>query len=147
MAISESLTTASRRSSAGICFVGRRNFADFLSDYIDMPCGPFIAVEGGSKVGTHDGLAAYTFGQRARIGGQAEAAFVVGKDVANNTVVVASGPDHPALFTRSAVAGNVQYFLITPPSQPTGDVLSYHPSPHSQPVMHFLITPAPTANR
>jgi tRNA U34 2-thiouridine synthase MnmA/TrmU len=90
--------------------VGRRDFAEFISEYVEMKSGPFIAVEDGSTVGTHEGIAAYTHGQRARIGGKAEAFYVVGKDVPENTVFVASGPSHPALFCLSAISGILTSF-------------------------------------
>ncbi|CAM6127299.1 unnamed protein product [Calypogeia fissa] len=115
LAVSEGLITANKRSSAGICFVGRRNFADFISEYVDMNCGPFISVEDGSQVGTHEGIAAYTHGQRARIGGKPEAFYVVGKDVSNNAVFVALGPNHPGLFCTSAVADSLAWIAGEPP--------------------------------
>lgn len=105
LAVSEGLVTATKRSSAGICFVGRRDFRDFISEYVEMKPGPFVCVDGNRQLGTHTGIAAYTHGQRAGISGVPKPFFVVGKDVPNNIVFVASGADHPALLCSSAVAG------------------------------------------
>ena len=66
--------------------------------------GSFVSVESGEAVGRHGGLARYTCGQRARLGGASVPWYVVGKDSrgGSNSVYVAPGADHPALFTTSA---------------------------------------------
>ena len=107
LAVSEGLVTATKRSSAGICFVGRRDFRDFISEYVEMKPGPFVCVDGNGHLGTHTGIAAYTHGQRAGISGVPKPFYVVGKDVENNCVFVAPGADHSALFCTSAVAGTL----------------------------------------
>lgn len=99
------LPCADRRSSAGICFIGRRPFADFIGEYITPREGAFVDVETSLPVpgaGPHRGLASFTVGQRAKIGGAAKPWFVVGKNVAANVVYVANGADHEALFSSSA---------------------------------------------
>jgi tRNA U34 2-thiouridine synthase MnmA/TrmU len=110
LAILEGLATATKRSSAGICFVGRRDFREFISEYVEMKSGPFVSVENiNSHLGTHTGIAAYTHGQRAGISGVPKAFYVVGKDIFKNIVFIAPGSDHPALFTTSAIAGDFDY--------------------------------------
>ncbi|KAL2645503.1 hypothetical protein R1flu_013090 [Riccia fluitans] len=117
LAISEGLITANKRSSAGICFVGRRKFSDFIAEYVDSTPGPFIAVNNGAVLGTHEGIPAYTHGQRARIGGKPEPWYVVGKDVPNNSVFVAGGPEHPALFCTAAVADSLSWISGALPAE------------------------------
>ncbi|KAJ7557488.1 hypothetical protein O6H91_05G128600 [Diphasiastrum complanatum] len=109
------LQTANRRSSAGICFVGRRQFSEFIAEYVDMIPGPFVSVTDKAVLGTHTGLPAYTFGQRARIAGATEAWYVVGKDVKNHIVFVAQGSAHPALYCKSAVADSLFWISGQPP--------------------------------
>lgn len=75
------LATATKRSSAGICFIGRRNFADFLSEYVPAVPGKFIDVDTGRYVGTCRNITAVTLGQRPRIGGASDRMYIVGKDV------------------------------------------------------------------
>ena len=60
----------------------------------------------GKKIGDHIGLAYYTIGQRKGlgIGGKGEAWFVISKDIETNTLTVAQGTDHPALFADSLTA-------------------------------------------
>jgi len=98
------LPVADKRDSTGICFIGERPFREFLAQYIGHTPGPIRTV-GGEEIGTHVGLPFYTLGQRGGIGiggkaqGSGEPWYVVGKDSARNTLVVAQGENHPALFT------------------------------------------------
>lgn len=97
------LVTADKRSSAGICFIGRRRFSDFLTDYVDSIPGTFIDIDTGKSIQECENITAMTIGQRPGIGGAAERSYVVGKDVLNRRVYVGLGSNHPALFTRSAL--------------------------------------------
>ncbi len=96
--------------STGICFIGERPFRDFLARYLEPRPGPIEAVDGES-LGTHEGLAFYTLGQRGglAIGGRhgrpEEAWYVVQKDARRNTLVVAQGHDHPSLLTGALASG------------------------------------------
>ncbi|KAK9803395.1 hypothetical protein WJX72_005352 [[Myrmecia] bisecta] len=103
MAAEAGLAAASRRSSAGICFIGRRNFGDFISQYVAPMPGRFVEVGSGCDLGPCAKLAAITHGQRAGIGGAADRMYVVGKDVPQRIVYVARGGDHAALFTNTAL--------------------------------------------
>lgn len=91
-----------KRSSAGICFIGRRKFSDFLSEYLPPILGKFIDVDSGGERGECENVGAVTFGQRPGIGGVATRTYVAGKDMNKKVVYVAVGKDHPALFTRTA---------------------------------------------
>lgn len=88
------LSTAEKKDSTGICFIGERNFRNFLSQYIPMKEGDICEV-GGKVVGRHNGVFYYTFGQRKGLGigggGNGEAWFVVGKDVEKNILYVSQG--------------------------------------------------------
>lgn len=57
------------QESMGICFVGKRKFDKFLSEYIPKQPGYFIDVDTGKVLGDHNGLPFYTHGQGANIGG------------------------------------------------------------------------------
>ena len=108
LAAEAGLHVAAKRDSAGICFVGRRNFASFLANYVPaQPSGPFVCVDRGAAVGEHRGQAFYTPGQRARIGGQPQPWYVVAKDAETNTVFVCEGAAHPALLTQALLAAPV----------------------------------------
>ena len=96
------LPNARRRSSAGICFIGRRKFGEFVSEYIEPTPGRFVCVEDGAHVADHAGVELFTVGQRARIPGAARPWYVAGKDLRAGVIYVAQGEHHPALYAEAA---------------------------------------------
>uniref|UniRef100_K3W542 tRNA-5-taurinomethyluridine 2-sulfurtransferase n=1 Tax=Globisporangium ultimum (strain ATCC 200006 / CBS 805.95 / DAOM BR144) TaxID=431595 RepID=K3W542_GLOUD len=100
IALAEGLCTAEKKDSVGICFIGKRNFADFIHQYIPRQTGAFYTVDG-DKMHDHDGFTSYTIGQGARIQGMSEKWFVVGKRKSDHAVIIAPGTRHPSLFTDS----------------------------------------------
>jgi tRNA-specific 2-thiouridylase len=111
-----------KKDSTGICFIGERPFAAFLSQYLPAQPGAIETLEG-RVVGQHQGLMYYTLGQRQglHIGGQAGAAespwYVCGKDLARNVLTVVQGHDHPALLSWGLVANQLQWVEGAPPAQ------------------------------
>ncbi len=99
------LATSEKKDSTGICFIGKRDFKEFISKHLAYQQGPFENLKG-QVVGQHDGIAYYTIGQRKglAIGGPGDAWFVVGKDPARNVVIVEQGTDHPALYANALTA-------------------------------------------
>ncbi|MCR9205359.1 MAG: tRNA 2-thiouridine(34) synthase MnmA [Halobacteriovoraceae bacterium] len=93
------LATQAKKDSTGICFIGERNFKNFLSQYIQAKPGNFENLKG-EVVGQHDGSAYYTIGQRKGLGlgGQGEPWFVLDKDTERNIVIVERGEQHPGLY-------------------------------------------------
>lgn len=74
------LPAAHRRSSRGICFVGKRPFPAFISDFLEGDVGNFVMAECGTSLSKCTWPSwAYTVGQRARIAGQSGRLYVVGK--------------------------------------------------------------------
>lgn len=57
------LPTAQKEESMGICFIGEVPMKDFLQSRISQKKGK-VVLQDGTVVGTHDGLAYYTIGQR-----------------------------------------------------------------------------------
>ncbi|KAJ1062047.1 hypothetical protein K5549_008389, partial [Capra hircus] len=87
-----------KKESMGICFIGKRNFENFILEYLQPRPGRFISIEDNKVLGTHKGWFLYTLGQRANIGGLREPWYVVEKDGAKGDVLVAPRTDHPALY-------------------------------------------------
>jgi len=141
---------AGRRSSAGICFVGRRRFGEFMEGYADPVPGLFrgvraagVRVSGGGGGGEDSERAptwpapshlpfsaapcantwALTHGQRAPIGGTPSKLYVAGKDAASKTVWVAPGRHHPALFSEAAALG--PFAWVSGEAPPAGTPLAY----------------------
>ena len=100
------LHVAGKKDSTGICFIGERPFKEFLMRYLPPEKGEIRRLDDDKPLGEHDGLMYYTLGQRKGLhiggqkegGGQHDAWFVAGKDVARNILYVVQGHDHPALF-------------------------------------------------
>ncbi|KAE9333267.1 hypothetical protein PF008_g14533 [Phytophthora fragariae] len=108
IAASEGLCTAAKKDSVGICFIGKRNFADFIHHYIQRQQGFFYTVDG-EKMHEHHGFTAYTVGQGARLQGMSAKWFVVGKHKSNHSVIVAEGTRNPALFSDALFASTAQF--------------------------------------
>ena len=95
-----------KKDSTGICFIGEREFREFLSHYLKPSPGPMID-DHGASIGQHQGLMYYTLGQRRglRIGGRRGASegpwYVVAKNTATNTLTVSQDGEHPLLLSRS----------------------------------------------
>jgi len=94
--------------STGICFIGERPFRQFLARFLARSPGPIESADG-EPLGTHEGLAFYTLGQRGglQIGGRAGHAeqpwYVAAKDTARNALIVVQGCDHPLLASGALV--------------------------------------------
>lgn len=118
LAVKNGLATATKKDSTGICFIGKRDFKDFLTRYIPNQPGNFETPDG-KVVGRHDGIAYYTIGQRKGLGmgGAGEAWYVLGKDVPRNVVWVARGDSHPALHQNELLATEVTW-VGNPPTFP-----------------------------
>lgn len=89
---------AKKRESTGICFIGKRKFSDFMSEYVDPMPGDFVDIDTGHKIGQHQGIHQYTIGQGALISGQKQKYYVVRKMPDHKTIIVASGINHPAMW-------------------------------------------------
>lgn len=113
------LATAGKKDSTGICFIGERNFKQFLSNYLPAQSGKMQTLDGEIK-GTHDGLMYYTIGQRhgLGIGGSGEPWFVVGKNLKENVLYVAQGFDNELLYSDAIIATNVNWVSDRKPHEP-----------------------------
>ena len=115
------LPTAAKKDSTGICFIGERDFREFLSRYLPMRSGE-IRTPDGVRLGEHAGVFFYTLGQReglqlGGVRGRPQAPwFVVGKDVTRNILVVDQGHDSPWLQSRVSWSGPVHWIAGAPPA-------------------------------
>ncbi|XP_038612243.1 mitochondrial tRNA-specific 2-thiouridylase 1 isoform X3 [Tachyglossus aculeatus] len=105
-----------KKESMGICFIGKRNFESFILEYLQPRPGKFISIEDGSVLGTHNGWFLFTLGQRAKIGSQNVAWFVVEKDALSGDIFVAPGTDHPALYRDLLRTNRVHWMAEEPPA-------------------------------
>ena len=107
------LHTATKKDSTGLCFIGKRNFKQFLNQYVSIRAGDIIDIITGEIKGKHDGLLYYTLGQRQGLGiggsGTGHPWFVVDKDVNSNRLYVVQGDQHPSLYSNALTAIDVNW--------------------------------------
>ncbi len=119
IAITNDLATATKKDSTGICFIGERNFKNFLMNYLPAQPGKMVTVDG-KVIGNHDGLMYYTIGQRKGlgIGGsneyKSEAWFVCGKDLERNELIVGQGHDSIYLESNWCTATDANWISYKP---------------------------------
>ena len=115
------LPTAAKKDSTGICFIGERDFRDFLGQYLPAQPGEIRSVDG-AVVGQHAGAWYYTLGQREglNVGGvrgrPAAPWFVVGKDVHANVLYVDQGADSPWLLSNRLQTEAAHWVAGSPPA-------------------------------
>lgn len=104
IALEYDLSVAKKKDSTGICFIGERNFKEFLQNYLPAQPGNMVTSDG-KIVGKHDGLMYYTIGQRhgLGIGGPGDAWFVVGKNPEQNELIVGQGDEQELLYANRCI--------------------------------------------
>ena len=108
------LPTHDKKDSTGICFIGERDFREFLGTYIPA-CNGEMRTPEGTNVGEHGGVMYFTLGQRAGlgIGGRRDAGgepwYVVGKNVAANVLFVAQGNATRWLYSSKLRASELSW--------------------------------------
>gem|GEM_PF-29035 len=109
------LTTARKKDSQGICFVGEVGVRDFLSQFVETQPGNIIEQETGKILGQHDGAIFYTLGQRhgLNIGGGLPF-YIVGKDMGKNEVYVSKNLNAPEFF-RDQIELTDVHWINNPP--------------------------------
>ncbi len=128
LAQTQQLATWDKKDSTGICFIGERDFKQFLSRYLPAQPGDMVTPEG-EIVGRHKGLMYHTLGQRKGlgIGGRRPSDnkisngapwFAAQKDLQNNRLIVVQGKDHPLLYSQSLNAADLHWVSGQPPVTP-----------------------------
>jgi tRNA-specific 2-thiouridylase len=104
------LNVAEKKDSTGVCFIGERNFKDFLKNYIPAKPGNIEDLDG-NVLGQHDGIMYYTIGQRKGLGlgGAGDAYFVLGKDVKRGVLLVARGSEQELLYSNRAIVNKINW--------------------------------------
>ncbi|MBQ1478303.1 MAG: tRNA 2-thiouridine(34) synthase MnmA [Erysipelotrichaceae bacterium] len=111
IASSLDLTIAEKKDSTGICFIGERNFREFLKNYIPMKEGNIIAIDTKEIIGRHQGVFYYTIGQRKGfgVGGNRGPYYCVGKDVQRNELYLTSVTNDHYLDSDSALIKEINW--------------------------------------
>ncbi len=109
-------TTARKKDSTGICFIGERKFRDFLQRFLPAQPGEIVTPQG-HVIGKHSGLMYYTLGQRQGLGigglKQAEETpwFVVDKALSSNRLIVAQGNQNDYLLKHYLTASQLHWVI------------------------------------
>lgn len=113
----EGLIVADKRDSTGICFIGERNYQEFIKNYLQPNPGDIVDVETKKVIGKHKGLMNYTIGQRRNVGisGDEMRHYVCGKNVKDNILYVAFG-DSKYLYSDECIIENVNFISATRPA-------------------------------
>ena len=107
IAASLGLKTAFKKDSQDICFVGKKDYRNFVSSRIDFSSSGDIVDKDDNIIGTHEGVHEFTVGQRKGIpGGQGQPKYVTKIDVENNKVYIGSKAD---LTTKRFIIDDVSF--------------------------------------
>ena len=121
MARAAGLPTHDKKDSTGICFIGERDFRQFLGRYLPARKGEIRDPEG-RPVGEHPGVFFFTLGQREGLGiggvrgRQAAPWYVVGKDVAANILYVDQDTASPFLQSTTLWSETAHWVAAAPPA-------------------------------
>ena len=103
------LSTAKKKDSQGICFIGEVDLMEFLKERIKPDPGPIVDMEG-RELGKHEGLAYYTIGQRHGLDvGGGEPYYVIEKRPETKELVVSSNY-HPELYKKELEVEGLNWF-------------------------------------
>ena len=109
------LATAKKKDSTGICFIGERDFNDFLSNYLPAKPGNIVDTEG-NILGKHQGLMYHTIGQRRGLGlSLGRPVFVIEIRPDTNEVVVGNEEE---IFKNDLIASNVNFIAFDKLEEP-----------------------------
>ena len=109
-----------KKDSTGVCFIGERNFKEFLKNYIPAQKGKIVDIETNRVIGEHDGAMYYTIGQRKGLGiggisGEvAKGWFIVKKDIKKNILYAASGDENSYLLSDKCTVTNLNWITDKP---------------------------------
>jgi tRNA-specific 2-thiouridylase len=121
MAQAAGIGVHAKKDSTGICFIGERNFRQFLSTYIPAEPGEIRTAEG-VVIGEHHGLMLHTLGQRQGLGiggvrGCADSPwYVLHKDMKENVLYAGQDHDHPWLQSDQLYASQLSWVSGQPPA-------------------------------
>ncbi len=133
-----------KKDSTGICFIGERNFKEFLKNYIPASQGEIRDIENGRVLGHHDGVMYYTIGQRRGLGiggihgEEAKGWFVAKKDVKNNILYVASGEENEYLDSTSCTVDTLNFITDKPKDGAHINVKFRYRQPDNGVTIHYI---------
>lgn len=110
-----------KKSTVGICFIGKVNLKDFLQKKLKAKKGKILDPDG-NLIGEHDGIYYYTIGQRlgprygfdvSRGEGKVKRWYVARKDAKKN-IIIAAPEGHPLLYRKEITLIEPHWINKTP---------------------------------
>ena len=118
------LSTAEKKDSQGLCFIGKVDMKDFLKHFIQSKEGDVLNTKG-EVIGRHDGAIFYTIGQRhgfdvIKKSSESGASFVVSKDIEKNTITVEDRESerNTTYSTKEIILKNINFISGVEPGFP-----------------------------
>ncbi len=111
IAINLKLINAKKKSSTGICFIGKRNYFNFIRKYIKDNKGNIVDIND-KILGKHKGLHLYSIGQRKNLNinlGQHLPYYVYKKDIKNNKLIVVKSKKNILLYSIGIYIKNIHF--------------------------------------
>lgn len=124
IALKYKLSTAVKKDSQGVCFLGPLDMKDFLKHYIESKIGDVLD-ENGKVIGSHDGAIFFTLGERHGFNifkneDNSKPLYVTYKDIENNTITVSprsdlgENPNSDLELYKKVVCSNVNWISDIP---------------------------------
>ena len=107
------LAVANKKDSTGVCFIGERNFREFLKNYIPAQKGDIVDIDTNKVIGKHNGVYYYTIGQHKGLGiggisgEKATGWFIVKKDAKKNILYVTRGEVESYLMSNKCIVNKI----------------------------------------
>ena len=99
------LNVAEKKESQEICFI-EGDYRDYFKEKLPQSLEPGNIIDTSGKIiGKHEGILFYTIGQRRGIGAHIEKKYVVGINVATNSIIIGNDND---LFKKELVADEIK---------------------------------------
>lgn len=124
------LSTAHKKDSQGICFVGKVGIKDFLLAELGEQVHGSIVNQHGQHIGEHDGALFYTIGQRHGLDvGGGLPYYVVGKDMPKNEVYVTTDLQDERLWRQKLPLTNMHWINDAPQANQQLEVRTRYRAP------------------
>ncbi len=113
IALNLNLPNAKKKSSTGICFIGKRKYKNFIKKFIKNKPGKIIDIENKKILGYHKGLFYYTIGQRKNLNIKSNVPYyVVKKKNKKNKLLVVKKKNKKFLYFKGIYIKNIHFIYL-----------------------------------
>ncbi len=113
IALNLKFKNAKKKSSTGICFIGKRKYKYFIKKFIKNKPGKIIDIKNKKILGYHKGLFYYTIGQRKNLYIKSNKPYYVIKKKKNsNNLIVAQGIKNKFLYSKGIYIKKIHFIHL-----------------------------------